>query len=453
MTKNKFKKNNNKNLIYKILVNKIKKKLKNYNLKNFNPNYDIPTYFASYYNGYGLNFIKKTLGIKNNFFIFLCYIIKDLAYSSNYNDIKLLNNDKKDLFDKIIFTWGHKKNFEKNGSLQDNYFSINSRSTRNTHWVVLFLDKKLPIKIDKNISLIHIVNRKKINFFLILKILISNLKYLILDYQYYLFSISSHNFLSQKIEYFFEKLIKKKTKSVLFAYEAQPFQNKIIQLLKNKNIKTLGYIHSPPLALPTNFIKKKNSPSKIFVNGRDQKKCFMKLGWNKNEIKIIPSYRFLDIKKNFSNQIFFPISIKSVKEILRNLEFLKKNLKLNLNDFKIRNHPASNNSQIHKKLILKINNLKNNSYDSSFNNSNFKNYSIFIGASGSIIEALERGIKVIQIAEQPILDFYSSYFWKSIKAKRISNNIFIYTLLKKKNLIELGKKPKNLNVFFKNSDI
>ena len=179
----------------------------------------------------------------------------------------------------------------------------------------------------------------------------------------------------------------------------------------------------------------------------------MKLGWNKNEIKIIPSYRFLDIKKNFSNQIFFPISIKSVKEILRNLEFLKKNLKLNLNDFKIRNHPASNNSQIHKKLILKINNLKNNSYDSSFNNSNFKNYSIFIGASGSIIEALERGIKVIQIAEQPILDFYSSYFWKSIKAKRISNNIFIYTLLKKKNLIELGKKPKNLNVFFKNSDI
>ena len=212
MKKNKFKKNNNKNLIYKILVNKIKKKLKNYNLKNFKPNYDIPTYFASYYNGYGLNFIKKTLGIKNNFFIFLCYIIKDLAYSSNYNDIKLLNNNKKDLFDKIIFTWGHKKNFEKNGSLQDNYFSINSRSTHNTHWVVLFLDKKLPIKIDKNISLIHIVNRKKINFFLILKILISNFKYLILDYQYYLFSISSHNFLSQKIEYFFEILIKKKNK-------------------------------------------------------------------------------------------------------------------------------------------------------------------------------------------------------------------------------------------------
>ena len=74
--------------------------------------------------------------------------------------------------------------------------------------------------------------------------------------------------------------------------------------------------------------------------------------------------------------------------------------------------------------------------------------SIFIGSSGAIIEALERGCKVIQITEIPILDFYSKYFWSSIKSKKINENIFTYSLIKKGNLIKLGKKPKNLDFFF-----
>ena len=250
-----------------------------------------------------------------------------------------------------------------------------------------------------------------------------------------------------------KQIVNKSTKSVLFTYEAQPFQNKIIQFLKSKKIKTLGYIHSPPLALPTNFVKKKYSPTKIFVNGIDQKRCFTKLGWKKKEIKIIPSTRFLNIKKNFSKQIFFPISIKSISEILKNLEYLIVNLKLDINQYKIRNHPAAENSSIHRNLKFKIDDLKKKYNRYSFKKSELKNFSIFIGSSGSIIEALERGCRVIQIAEVPILDFYSNYFWESIIVKKVNNNIFTYSLSKKKNLIHLGNKPKNLNMFFKNSDI
>lgn len=451
------KKNSNKNKYYyfeyKSLIERIKKKLITYNSKNYKPDYDTSTYFASYYNGQGLSFIKKSLGVKNNIFTSLPSILKDFIYSSNYNEIKLINNNKKILSNKIIFTWGYKRNFQKNGSLQDNYFNINSRQSPNAHWVVLFLDQHLPSKIDNNVTLIHIANRKKINLLLMLKILISNLKYLIFDQQYFLFSISSHNFLSKKILKMCKQIVNKSTKSVLFTYEAQPFQNKIIQFLKSKKIKTLGYIHSPPLALPTNFVKKKYSPTKIFVNGIDQKRCFTKLGWKKKEIKIIPSTRFLNIKKNFSKQIFFPISIKSISEILKNLEYLIVNLKLDINQYKIRNHPAAENSSIHRNLKFKIDDLKKKYNRYSFKKSELKNFSIFIGSSGSIIEALERGCRVIQIAEVPILDFYSNYFWESIIVKKVNNNIFTYSLSKKKNLIHLGNKPKNLNMFFKNSDI
>ena len=84
-------------------------------------------------------------------------------------------------------------------------------------------------------------------------------------------------------------------------YEGQPFQNKIIAFLKINNFKTktIGYIHSPPLALPTNFINKMFSPHKLIVNGKDQYYCFSKiLGWKKSQIKILPSFRFLKKRKS-----------------------------------------------------------------------------------------------------------------------------------------------------------
>ena len=437
---------------YKILIKKIKNKLNSFNSKKYKPDNDIPVYFPSYYNEQGLYFIKKLLRNPNNIFIRTYYTLKDFLYSSNYSKIKLINY-KKISSEKIISTWAYKKNFKNNGSLQEDInFNINSRQTSNTHWILLYLDKSLPKKIDENITLIQIVE-KKFNLFLLLGIFISNFKYLFTDYQYFLFSISSHNFLSKKILNIFKKIIKKPIKKFLITYEAQPYQNRVIKYLKEKNIKTLGYVSQAPLALPTHLIKKSNSPSKIFINGVDQKKCLIKLGWKREEIITIPSTRFLSIKKNFSNQIFFPGSIKSVSEIIKSLEFLITNYRLDINQFKIRNHPAVIDSKTHNILKFKIDRLKNKYHKPSKDNSNFKNYSIFIGASGSIMEALARNCKVIQITEIPILDFYTNYFWNSIEAKKINNNIFTYSLLRKKNLIMFGKKQKNLNIFFNNSDI
>ena len=431
---------------YKKLTNELKKKLKYFNQFLFRFNYDNPAYFHAL-NGAGLIYIKKILKQKNSFFSSFIVILKDFLYTLRYSEIKLLNY-KKITNKKIIFTWAYRNNFKVNGSLEDRYLNINSRKLKDIHWIVFFLDQRLPAKIDNNIILIQTNNKKKFKIYLLLKILASNLKYLFFDYYYFLFSISSHNYLSHKVSKILKKILKKPINTFLFIYEAQPFQNHIIQHLNKNKIKTLGYIHCPPLSIPTNLIKKKYSPSKIFVNGVDQKKCLTKLGWKKEEIKVIPSTRFLKIKKNFTNQIFLPTSIKSSDKILKNLEFLIINEKLNLNKFKIKNHPSSLNSKENNALINEINKLKQKYSNTFKNNSNFKNYSIFLGTSGAIIEALERGCKVIQITEIPILDFYSKYFWSSIKSKKINENIFTYSLIKKGNLIKLGKKPKNLDFFF-----
>ena len=84
----------------------------------------------------------------------------------------------------------------------------------------------------------------------------------------------------------------------------------------------------------------------------------------------------------------------------------------------------------------------------SVKSKNKENFLIFIGSSGAIIEALERGNKVIQISDQPILDIYSDAIWPSIKRTKLSDNIFLYNLKKKGDLIKLGSNIKNLSKIF-----
>ena len=111
-------------------------------------------------------------------------------------------------------------------------------------------------------------------------------------------------------------------------FEGQPFQNELIRYVKKLNLKTkvIGYMHAAPLPVPNKLIYKNHSPDEIIVNGQDQLKCFKKLlGWNKKNIKLKPSYRFLKQNKPENNKIYLPANIRKPKIILESLDFLSKN--------------------------------------------------------------------------------------------------------------------------------
>ena len=118
---------------------------------------------------------------------------------------------------------------------------------------------------------------------------------------------------------------------------------------------------------------------------------------------------------------------------------------INIQEYETRNHPASK-SKVNLELIHKINKLKN-IYANNSNNFKYKNYLLFIGSSGAIIEALERGEKVLQIVELPLFDLYSEKLWPSISTKKICKNVYLYKLKKKGNLIKLGNKIKKKDLF------
>ena len=421
-----------------------KKYLIKYSGKKYGSEGNTNFYLASYTKSIGYYLLKKIFNIKNKnpFENFIC-IISDIYFGINYS-IKIIKpKNFENSFSKIILSWGFKKDFNTKGNFYDKYFNTNSSNQKKILWLILYLDEDLPKKIQSNLVLFKVKGNKIFNIFSWLSFLFSNLPKILKGFDFFLVNISSFSFLSKKIINSLRNILAKNYKEVIFPYEGQPFQNEIIRFFKNRGEKVLitGYIHSPPLAVPTNFIHKQFSPDRIFLNGKDQLFCFEKnLGWQKKKLHYIPSLRFKKSKFKKEKKIFIPYIVKRHDDVLSMIEYIHTK-KSNLNNHIIQNHPSARNSKSNLKLISKMQNilnkkssLKKNLYDL-----------IFIGNSGGISELLEKGFKVLHICEDPEFESYQSEIWKSIKTTKISKNIFSYKLKNKGNLIKFGKNNTDLN--------
>ena len=404
-------------------------------------------YYPTFSDSIGLFEIFKLFKFKINYFNFYLKILKNtfsgifFSYSKIYNDKTTFN------YNNIIFTWANLKNFDLNGSLNDRYFNLNSRQTKNTLWIVIYSDTQIPKFIDKNILIYQSINKKiKIVKFIsfILKKIFSCKNFSIFFHNISNFSFFGNTFYND-IKFYLRPEIKK----IFFPFEYQPFQNRIIYHLKKNRLKTkvIGYIHAPPLSFPSNYIYRKISPDEIIVNGRDQLVCFNKnLNWPKKKIKIKPSTRFLKNKKiSMGNKIYFPMTIRNEKIVYDSFSYIINSNKFCIRGIEIKKHPVSAKERKVirfekklKKLLLKEKRKKAK---------NNKNLSIFIGSTGAIIEALERGTKVIQICEFPLLDVYSNDLWKNIIVNKIAKNIYTYKLKKKGRLIKLGDPKKKETLY------
>ena len=432
-----------KSIKLKELANKIrlieKKKSNLENAQNF--------YYPTFSDSIGLFEIFKLFKFKINYFNFYLKILKN-TFSGIFFSYSKISNSKMTLsYNNIIFTWANLKNFDRNGSLNDRYFNLNSRFTKNTLWIVIYSDPQIPKYIDKNI-LIYQNIKKNIKIFKFISFILKK-TFSFKNFSIFFHNISNFSFFGNTFYNDIKFCLRPEIKKIFFPFEYQPFQNRIIYHLKKNRLKTkvIGYIHAPPLSFPSNYIYRKISPDEIIVNGRDQLVCFNKnLNWPKKKIKIKPSTRFLKNKKiSMGNKIYFPMTIRNEKIVYDSFSYIINSNKFCIRGIEIKKHPVSAKERKVirfekklKKLMLKEKrkNAKNN-----------KNLSIFIGSTGAIIEALERGTKVIQICEFPLLDVYSNDLWKNIIVNKIAKNIYTYKLKKKGRLIKLGDPKKKETLY------
>ena len=402
-------------------------------------------YLSSYVNCIGLIKIKNFLKLNVNPIKKIYIILKDIFYSAYYVNNYCHKFESKYNFNQIIVSWANKKNFNKKGVFYDKLFNINSNyKKKKILWYLLYNDKDLPEKIDKNIILFQPIKFKSFNIINLIKVISANFNKISLGLDYFLNSISSHAYLGEIVFNNFTKFYKNNIKIIKIPYEGQPFQNEIIRVVKSRNLKTkvIGYMHGAPLPLPTNLIKKSYSPDKIIVNGADQRKCFEKfLGWKKKDIIIKPSSRFKSkniIKKNL---IYLPANIKKPRIILESLANLIENKLINLHHVKIKEHPAALGFSYAKPLIEKI--MKLRKKQENLNNYKYKDVLIFVGLSGGVIEALEKNLNVIHIVEDNQIDLYNKEIWPNVINKQLFKNVYVYKLKKRGQMIKFGNNTTN----------
>ncbi len=421
-----------------------KKYLNKYSNLKYSPEGNTNFYLASFTKSVGFYFLKKIFNIKEkNFFGNFLYVISDIYFGINYTTNVIKKKNLKKSYSRVILSWGFKDNFSKKGVFYDKYFNTYSSSKKKILWLIVYLDDELPKNIQSNLILVKAKGNKFVNLFSWLKFLLFNLPKIFKGLDFFLVNISSFSFFSKKIVYSLKEILSRKYKEIIIPYEGQPFQNGIIKFLKKKdeNILVTGYIHSPPLAVPTNFIHKQFSPDRIFLNGKDQLLCFNKiLGWPKKKLLYIPSLRFRKTLIKKEKKILIPYIIKKHKHILLMIKYIHSRLS-NLNEYNIQNHPASKNFRSNLRLISEIKKIVNGK---SSQKKSLYDY-IVIGNTGGISEYLEKGFSILHICEEPEFECYQSNIWKSIKTTKISKNLFSYKLKKKGNLINFGSNNTNLN--------
>ena len=291
--------------------------------------------------------------------LYIISSIKDVYKVSKIYNFHTQINYKKYDYETILVNWASIKDFDKNGNYNDKHFNVKSNTNDKILWYLIYTDDVKPKKLGKNIRLV--IQKKKfftINSFA--RIFLNLLKERVLHYLNQ--SISYSHILSLYVYSDIENFVSKKTKHIIMPYEGQPFQNSIFLKIEkiDRSIKRIGYVHSFPSGVPSNFLKRNGSPEYLIVNGISQKECFTNnLGWKKKEINVLPSSRFRK-EKNFikKNDICLPINFENEKLILNSLIFLIKKKMIDIKKLKIKNHPFSSNSKKHKKLIQNIKELQ-----------------------------------------------------------------------------------------------
>ena len=414
----------------KKILDKIKKKII---LDKYNSGLNIFRYLS---NSNKLSYVQMQFTIHKRYlikYIYLC--LKNFFSFFFYYDFEIYQSSSDEKYDKIIISWGTKRDFDKKGNFIDKYCGIKSYKEKKTLWIVQYDEQFLPKKISKNVIIFKRSN-KKIFYFSKLFQLIKEIK---LDLSFFKNFSSSSLYALIFYHHLFKNLKKSKIKNVFIPYEGQLFQKYLIKKFHKNGLKVTGIIHTFLQPIPFNiFFDSHSSPSKIYVPSKSLKNCLIKhMNWKKEKIFVKKSSRFSRNKIfDMNKKLFFPYELpdtKKLEKIFFDFFNLYKN-KINFNlDIKI--HPAKLKNNIHLDFKKKISNLIRNNKKQNLKINN--NVSIFFEYTSSIIEALERGITVIQICTEPILQVYTPYIYKGVRVKKISENIFEYKKIKKNSLIRM----------------
>jgi|TARA_Y100000031_G_C8247131_1_gene398663 hypothetical protein len=419
----------------KLIIYKLKNYLRMLEYSSVNSSLSSMSYFYPGGGVPGYIKIKFFESFKEGMINFNHYFKSCLSHLIKSPNLKITQkmDDKK--YNEIVLTWGEKKQFKLDGSFNDKYFKINSKTDPKKLWIVI-VDEACQ---NTNSNIIQIEENlyKKLNlknfFKQLFKTFWENKFSLIKLFHYFPY----HSLFAKNISQILTKLIKEnKINKILLPYEPQPFQQYLIQNTKkiDKKIKVVGYIHSALSSFPTDYIFRDIVPDKVLVHGEGQIEILRKkLFWPKKKLKLITSQRYKlnsheKFKKNF---IYLPYQLIEGKKLLYIFDkFLEKERDFTFNQVGVSSHPKTKNFKNNLVFVNKLKKVLKKNKKKFSSKKNKMNINFCFGSSSVILELLESKKKVIQITSNPLYDIFNSFIWKHISIKKINDNVFLYRLKK-----------------------
>ncbi len=425
------------------LLNFCKKKIKQLKKRNINTGLSTYLYFTSWAQSPGYEILRHKLK-ENNFYNRFVINLKHKFFILRLLKIKIFSNKNINMSDynSIVLSWGSINDFDSSGFYKDRYFNIKAKDYKNILWYIIY-DGHLDINVkDENLIIIFInKNKKYINLSIFLKTLLNILqisKLSILNFFHY-FSFYSFYAITLKNIIFQNNL--NKIKKIIMPYEGQPFQNYIFEeiSLYYSNIQTIGINHSSLLPLPSNMIFRDGSPKKIIVNGSAQKTILIDyLDWSESNIFVKNSLRYKkNINYNLNGGIFFPYYLSDIQIYINVFENFVRATKIQFGKLEIKIHPYMKNNK--NNIILKNSFEKIiDKYPEKFDQNKVEKKVIILGATTSVLLALELNIEVLHICAQGIIESFSNDIWKTIEVNEVYPNIYKYNIKNKNELIKIS---------------
>ena len=106
----------------------------------------------------------------------------------------------------------------------------------------------------------------------------------------------------------------------------------------------------------------------------------------------------------------------------------------------VRIHPNKKYEKKFLNLKKEINIIQKKYFLKNKKKKQFFNYSIHIGNSSTILEALESGVEVFHISNNIFFDYVSPNFWPTVEFKVLDKGIFYYRLKKPGQCVAFGSK-------------
>ena len=360
-------------------------------------------------------------------------LISKLSSYKTYN-IKNLSNFK---INTLYISWCTSNDFKNNGDYKDKY--IPNPSKKNSHWFLLNIGNFIQTKNkNKNYTKFQKKKKQKYDIFFLIK---SFFKILIKK-NFNLFKLKSLLSVDTVFAYMINDeilklLVKKKIKKVILTYEAQPFQKLLIDQIRklNKNIKIISYLTAVQ-PFPIHLFDGKNIPDKNFSVSKAQIYQLTNIfDWNKKKINLIKSHRFNKNSNLYKNNILLPYIIVNENKMFKNIiNLFEKNPNNFFNKPKIIPHPIGIQGKKYKIFVTKLQKAIEE-FDYIFEKKIIKKNCLTVGSSSVVFDALEHGLKVYHIVNEPVLEGLDSFFWPTVEINSFNDNVLIYSTKYKKKLV------------------